>query len=291
MSKKHYDEFDDEPKFKGEKIMSLLSLGGRGFAAGAICAALVLLGLVLWIAYPSSDNAGGEVPIIRADAEGYKTTPDEPGGMDIPHRDSTIFSAEGNPDGKVENLLADNTAEKPMEKSELFAGLNTQTEGMPPQPAAEPMKEPVASEDLVPVFENKSANAAKEEITEVAPPADQQQAAVTPAPASEPADDELSAAEPAAGAATATPKAIASGTHFVQLASIQDSSKAATEFKKLQAKYSSLSNMDYRLQEAQIAGKGTFYRIQAGPVSKADAESACAAIKAQAGGSCLIVAK
>src|SRR5690606_2405005 len=109
----------------------------------------------------------------------------------------------------------------------------------------------------------------------------------------EPASEEKAAAkaEPAAGAATAAPAAIESGTHFVQLASIQDSSKAASEYKKMQAKYGALAGMGYRLQEAQIAGKGTFYRIQAGPVSKAAAEKACAAIKTQNPGGCLVVAK
>lgn len=290
---KSRDEFDDEPSsFKGEKLMSLLSLGGRGFAAGAICAALILLGLVLWIAYPSGDEAGGDVPIIRADGGDYRSRPDEPGGMDIPHRDSTVFSSmDGNPDGGVENLLADNQAEAPMPKSDLFAGLNTGIDSAPPQPQAEPMREPVASEDLVPAVESPSsaalnepapaANAGVDEITEMAPPAAEREAA---------ADAEVTTTEPAAGAATAAPATIASGTHFVQLASISDKSKAAAAYKDLQKKYPSLANMEYRVETADLGAKGVFYRIQAGPVSKADAEGACGAIKS-ASGTCLIVAK
>ncbi len=264
--------------------MSLLSLGGRGFAAGAIFAALILLGLVLWIAYPGED-ATNEVPIIRADSGAYKTTPEEPGGMAIPHRDSTIFSAQGNPDARVENLLADNDAEEPMTKSDLFAGLNTQIEDAPPQPQttqAEPMREPVASEDLVPVMEAPvSANAGQSEITDISPAPVERQAA---------AEAEVAQAEPAAGAATAAPKAIASGTHFVQLASITDKAKAATAYKELQKKFPALANMDYRVETADLGAKGIFYRIQAGPVAKVDADKACAAIKS-ASGSCLIVAK
>lgn len=275
--------------------MSLLSLGGRGFAAGAIFAAIILLALVLWIAYPSSDEATGEVPIIRADAEGYKTAPDEPGGMDIPHRDSTVFSSmgEGNPDGKVENLLSDNTTEAPMPKSDLFAGLNTDTENTPPQP----MSEPVASDDMMPAQADKAkANAAasaaatapidsppmQEELTEIAPAPADREASATPA--------DITTTEPAAGVATAAPSAIANGTHFVQLASISDKAKAASAFKDLQKKYPTLANLDYRVETADLGAKGVFYRIQAGPVSKATAETTCTSVKAAAG-SCLIVAK
>lgn len=264
--------------------MSLLSLGGRGFAAGAICAALILLGLVLWIAYPG-DDVTNEVPIIRADAGSYKSTPDEPGGMAIPHRDSTIFSAQGNPDGRVENLLADNETEAPMEKSDLFAGLNTDMAAAPPQPEAtqaEPMREPVDSEDLVPAMVSPTA---KKEAAPAPAPAEQKQAAVAPVE-----EQQAAKAEPAAGAATAAPKAIASGTHFVQLASITDKAKADAAYKDLQKKFPSLANMDYRVETADLGAKGIFYRIQAGPVAKADADKACASIKS-ASGTCLIVAK
>lgn len=261
--------------------MSLLSLGGRGFAAGAICAALILLGLVLWIAYPG-DDVTNEVPIIRADAGSYKSTPDEPGGMAIPHRDSTIFSAQGNPDGRVENLLADNAPEAPMEKSDLFAGLNTDMQNTPPQPS--PVEDFIGSEDLVPTMVNPGAKAAQKQPAPVAAPAPEIAAA-------EPTEElQAAKAEPAAGAATAAPKVIASGTHFVQLASITDKAKAAAAYKDLQKKFPALAGMDYRVETADLGAKGIFYRIQAGPVAKADADKACAAIKS-ASGSCLIVAK
>lgn len=284
------DEFDDpEGTSLGEKLMSLVSLGGRGFAAGAIVAAIVLLGLVLWIAYPSGDSDNsGEVPIIRADSGAYKTTPDDPGGMDVPHRDSTVFKALGdeNPDN-VENLLADNDQEEPMEKSELFAGLNTNVDGVPPQPeGAQPMKEPTASEDLMPVFKVEEEKKEKAETTIT----DEIQK-IEPAPIEREASAEEAVAatsEPAAG--TTAPAAIADGTHFVQLASIKEKERADAEFKKFQSKYSALSAMGYRLEEANLGDKGTFYRIQAGPVSKDKAASACESIKS-AGGSCLVAAK
>ena len=66
--------------------------------------------------------------------------------------------------------------------------------------------------------------------------------------------------------------------------------KAAAAYKDLQKKYPALANMEYRVETADLGAKGIFYRIQAGPVAKADADKACAAIKS-ASGTCLIVAK
>jgi cell division septation protein DedD len=92
--------------------------------------------------------------------------------------------------------------------------------------------------------------------------------------------------EPAAGTAAAK---VTAGAWFVQLASVKDTAGAASEYKKLQAKHAGLSGVEYRTQRADLA-KGTFYRIQAGPMGKDSATSVCNSIKAK-GGSCLVVAK
>ncbi|MCB1783841.1 MAG: SPOR domain-containing protein [Alphaproteobacteria bacterium] len=101
----------------------------------------------------------------------------------------------------------------------------------------------------------------------------------------------LNQVSPAAGAASpSTARAVSGGGYYVQLASITARDRADGEWKKLQASYSSqLGGADYRVQEANLSGKGTFYRIQAGPFSKDDANSICAAIKAQKPGGCLVV--
>ncbi len=92
--------------------------------------------------------------------------------------------------------------------------------------------------------------------------------------------------EPAAGAASAA-KAPASGSYYVQLASVDAESKASVEWKNLQKKFSSLAGQQFRVQRADLA-KGTFYRIQAGPMDKATASTVCNSIKAQKPGGCLI---
>jgi len=118
------------------------------------------------------------------------------------------------------------------------------------------------------------ANAAPKVLVESAP------VAAAPAPAK---------IEPAAGIASNTSaSAVSNGGYYVQLASISDRARADSEWKKMQAKYGALSGVSYRVQEAAVSGKGTFYRIQAGPFSKDTANSICGSIKAQNPGGCLV---
>ncbi len=94
--------------------------------------------------------------------------------------------------------------------------------------------------------------------------------------------------EPAAGAASVAAN-ITAGMYFVQLASITDQARASKEWSKMQARYSSLSSAEYRVQEASLSS-GTFYRIQAGPMSKESANEICNALKAAGKpGGCLVV--
>jgi len=87
-----------------------------GFSTRAFSIFLVLLSvsafiLLAWYAYESgtAPHEPGEVPLIKADAKPYRTKPDEPGGMEIPHRDKTVYNAISGADvpPKVEKLLPD----------------------------------------------------------------------------------------------------------------------------------------------------------------------------------------
>ncbi len=98
--------------------------------------------------------------------------------------------------------------------------------------------------------------------------------------------------EPSAGFSSAPKMAVTSGNYFVQLASIRDQSRGESEWKKYKQKYGGLiDNIPYRLQEANLGARGTFYRIQVGPISKDSADKICDRIKAQNPGGCLVVKK
>ncbi len=97
--------------------------------------------------------------------------------------------------------------------------------------------------------------------------------------------------EPASGTVVeASPNMeLSAGAYFVQLASITDAKRAHDEWAKMQNKYSVLESSRFRVQEATLPG-GTFYRIQAGPMSKGSATQVCDSLKqANKPGGCLVV--
>lgn len=334
MAKKYddFDEADQDGVF--DQIFGIISNRRKEFAIVSVAAAVLVLGLIVWDSYPSDsgDAASESVPIVRSDAGDYKTTPDNPGGMEIPYRDSTVFSSDETPkEGGPENILADESTEEPLPRAQLFAGLNTEegasatagdatadetvTADAAPTTADQPRGEvedveafakvdpvePPSNDTLV-----KEAIGVPAEETDAAPtktaaatiPEAVKSATKDEEPAksepveeakAEPKDDAKATAkvEPAAGTTAAK---VSPGGYYVQLASVRSASGAAGEFKKLQAKYSVLSGVDYRTQEANLGAKGTFYRIQAGPMSKDSASSICNSIKSS-GGSCLVTGK
>lgn len=93
-----------------------------------------------------------------------------------------------------------------------------------------------------------------------------------------------SAIEPAAGAASP-----GAGSTYIQLGSVPTRAGVDTEWSKLKKTYPQLGTASYRVTETNVEGRGTFYRIQAGPMTKDSANSVCASIKAQKPGGCIIV--
>ncbi len=104
-----------------------------------------------------------------------------------------------------------------------------------------------------------------------APPVESLASGTTPAPRSKPG-------------ATA-----ASGPYAVQIAAVQDQDEIPAEWKRFRRRYPQLKGLDLLPAPAvEVAGKGTFYRVLAGPLpSQSEAASLCATLR-QAGGSCQV---
>ena len=89
--------------------------------------------------------------------------------------------------------------------------------------------------------------------------------------------------------ATAQPKTTASGQgrFAVQLAAVPTSDQVAPEWQRLIKRYPQLQELGLQPpQSVEVAGKGTFYRVIAGPLaSQAEAEALCARLR-KAGGVC-----
>lgn len=289
-----------------------ISLGPR-YVFGALALVLIILGAIVFGLYPKTQDGSGSIPIVRADAEPFKVTPEDPGGMEIANRGSTIFDAMSGEDADagVENLLADSESEEPMPRSQLFAGLNTGVDtdsdaaetpaetasaGEPPQPDAienkiekiargvDAQDEPAMSETIAAADEADS----EAEAAQAVEPAAGAEATAEPEMDMDNAAEMVKQLEPSAGAAPPR-SAIPSGTYYVQVASTQNRSGTEGEWSKLKAKYTALDGYKYRVKEANLGDKGTYYRIQAGPTSKEFATETCNKIKATTPGGCLIV--
>lgn len=112
------------------------------------------------------------------------------------------------------------------------------------------------------------------------------QAPATPAPAAEApaAPKEVAAVPPAAP----QPTAAVAGGYGVQIASLPSEAEAKKTFASLSKKFPGvLSGRNYEVRKAEIAGKGTFYRLRIPAGSKDEAAAICEKYRA-AGGSCLI---
>lgn len=273
----------------------------RGINPTALAAVALLVAIAIGGIYFASKSqqqeatANGNVPIIKAEGV-YKTRPEQPGGIDIPHQDMQVYQAiesgdSTNPDNdkpKVERLMPP-----------------------PEQPMAAAL-EPAKPTETIPVA---SVQLAQAEPEEVAPPAAvetkvepalptaasvnkanvQKPAALPPEPVVP--ESAVSAEKPA------LPKPIVSGSipkdllnggtgrknFYVQLASINNETAAQNELKKLQTKYAGqLGGTKLRLVRADLGAKGVYYRIQSEGLAPDAASKICAGLWSQKG-QCIIV--
>lgn len=275
-----------------------------------VAAMVAVFGAVLWYSYPREEERRETlaVPVIKADISSYKTIPADRGGMDIPHKDSTVFQAiretqEGGEAATVENLLPE--SEKPLPRAQLFAGLKTdleeETAAATPTPVPGPEIEDVAATappaPAAPAqpAETKVSSAAPSAVPERTPPPAAKPAATAqapkpvttaqakPAPAA-PAEDKapaLAKTEPASGMP---------GDYYVQLGSMRTQEDARKAWKTFQAGFpSQLGKLDLRVQPVDLGSRGTYYRVQGGPIAEAQARSICQAVTKQKPGGCLAV--
>ncbi|MBB3947715.1 hypothetical protein GGQ73_003686 [Rhizobium skierniewicense] len=104
---------------------------------------------------------------------------------------------------------------------------------------------------------------------------------VRPAPPSQPAQETAAAPTPATNASSA-------GGYFIQVASLPSQAEAQKSYQNLSAKFGSvIGGRGVDIKAADIAGKGTFYRVRIPAGDKNEAAALCERFRS-AGGSCLI---
>lgn len=114
-----------------------------------------------------------------------------------------------------------------------------------------------------------------------------QTAAATPAAATKPAT--LAAPQPAASSTVAASTPTAAGDYLIQISSLPTEADAQKSYKSLSAKFGSvIGGRGMNIKAAEVAGKGTYYRVRIPAGSKDAAVQLCERYRA-AGGSCMVV--
>ncbi|MDA0675654.1 MAG: SPOR domain-containing protein [Proteobacteria bacterium] len=226
-----------------------------------IVMAVAAAGVAIWYGVSSKGSggdAGGDIPIVRADPEPIRVRPQNPGGMDFPDQDMLVYDRiEG--EGvrpQVERLLP--PPEAPME---LPAPAELAPDAPPPPPP------PVVPEPIT-------------ESAGVKPP--------LPPPAPK---EKADAATPPAGSTPPVTVATTVGDGYkVQLASVRSLETAQGEWSRLSKRHADvLGDFDLDVERADLGARGIFFRVRAGPIANEEsAKALCETMKSRDVG-CLVV--
>jgi len=267
---------DETPKRRGRWPGIILALLLLGFVA-AVAAAWYFVDR-------QGMPADGPPPLIKSDSRPVKKQPEDPGGMEIDHQDKSIYDiGESGGSPEVEQLLP--RAEEPISLPPASSGQGN--DAPPMRETAEPSR-PLRIEPVPPAQESGPG---VPQVIEAAP------TTVTPRPRPSFAEAAPSGEvnEPAALAPSVTPAPaaeptapVASGGFAMQLAAMSSRDSALQEFSMLRGKYPDVLNMlQPDIEEVAIPGKGPLFRLYAGPLTEAAAETACGKLKAR-GQACLV---
>ena len=260
-------EMDDDERADGEDEPQRNNMRPLRAALLALAVA-ALVGGSWWAGHSSkpSPQDGAAVPEIHPDTAPVKEPPKDPGGMVVPGQDSV--------------LLNRNAKEKP---EELLPPPET-VKQRPPPPAPPPQS---ANANPPPPATNSTPGA---NAQPPAPAPAPQVATVPPAPVAPPTPVAPKVAAPAPPAPKVAPPPPAAGSYRIQLGALKTEEAAKAEWLKLQRQNSDvLGKLSLSVSRIQLGAKGTYYRIQAGPVAdEGRATQACAALKSRNVG-CILV--
>jgi len=245
------DEAQDERRSRGQAVRAaLLALAVAGLVGGS-----------WWAGHRSSPATPdvNAVPEIHPDSAPVKEPPKDPGGMVVPGQDSVLLNREAK--GKPEELL-------PL------------PEAVKPRPAAPPQSTIANPAPSSPTTASPPpANAAPE----AASPAPAPQVATVPPVLEAPLSPSEKGAAPAPLVPKAAPPPAVAGSYRLQLGALKTEEAAKSEWLKLQRQNSDvLGKLSLSISRVELAAKGTYYRIQAGPIADAEkATQGCAALKSR----------
>ncbi|PWR23657.1 SPOR domain-containing protein [Zavarzinia compransoris] len=278
-----YGQGPYRPGPAGDRLVPPSTTDGEG--GGLRIGRLILMGLaggaalyLLLSLFAGSDGPEvadvNSVPLVRANPEPAKASPDEPGGLEVPDQDKLIFDRIGG--GTTDSSLPEQLLPPPDEPMARPAP----PPPPPPVAAVPPAPAPATVPDPAPAPAPSAAAAPPPATAPAKPapapaPAKPSPSATTPAPAEtpKPAPSTTPAPPPAAPAPTA-------GGITIQLAALKDEAAAKKAWTRIsKANSDLLAGLKPIIQPVQVGGS-TLYRLRAGPfVSKDAAAQVCAKLK------------
>jgi hypothetical protein len=278
--------FDEEPQGLISRLLPPLVL---------ICAfgGFIALAIYAYKAGTQSVN-DGDLMVIEADATPMKEKPEDPGGMQFPNQDKTVFEtfSAGNEPPKVERVLP--TPEEPLppakeaSDSEPTTWVNGKLKtAAPAAPSEKQGAEQVFGEaEALPVKEAEPEAKPAAQVKNVQEELGKQ--AVGEVPVAEVAKPvELAPKEPAKPVAKPAekPKAATGGKGLVQLGAYKSEAEAKGDFARIQKKYAALAGKTPTINRADLGDKGIFFRLR---VASDDAKGLCSSLSAS-GQACMVV--
>ena len=229
------------------------------------------------------------LPLITENNPPEKVKPADPGGMEIPHQDASVYdhldAKQANAD-QPEKLLP--APEAPVTPSTTptapvttAANIPSQLPGLPAAPtnvgAASPQITPqLAAQSTIQAAHDQPPLISADTKTET--PAAMQPAASAP-------NTPVVGANNAPDVASPTSQ----NSYRIQLGAVRDEGAAQAEWVRMQKKYADqLKGLSSSFAPVSLGDKGNFLRIQAGPLTREDAEARCAKLKSS-NQACLIV--
>ncbi len=283
---------------------------------GLAMVVLVVAGAFFITSEPEKPSLASQIPILSNDGQ-VKIDPTDTGGVDIPDQDKMVYDPMKQGSGDETDTKIAPAPEAPM--TPPGGGLDLASAIPPPPGTLEPILPPpgaggeagaldlpkLPSADDAPALPPPAASASAIVPPPPAPPKDTKTAMATKTPGTM-----ASSKTPAKAPATTASKAPKAGSspavsttvvataqtaslsknYRVQIQSLNSQSQAEKAWDSWVKKHPDLlSGLSLTVQRAVIKGRGTFYRVQAGPFSDhVKADDVCRKLK-NLGQDCLVI--
>jgi hypothetical protein len=294
-------EAEDEVNGRGRRMRNRLLV---------LAALVVIAGGATWAWVSSHRAPEGPVPVIAADTTPEKVKPEDEGGMQVPNQNVEILNGQSSAEQPEtvlpppEQPVAPPTTETTDQANAAPQAPAITDEPKPAEPAPttdsatdQSAATPSVAAPAIPSVTAPEPGQAAAAPTPIVPEPQTQQAAPAPAEAApapattaeKPAEPAPAPAAPKAAEPTQTAAAPASpsvaptagGNSRIQLAAVKSAAAANTQWTKLQKAHPALLGaLSLNVQKVQVNG-ATYYRIQAGPLSRTQAKDLCSKLKAQ----------